>query len=373
VLDRAVLKIPVRIDKSNDLEIGIIVLYNQYPEFLYRNIDIRQGLTASATLKLDKNDKDLRNLGGSISIRDPSRLEFFIDAEKNEIDNDKLNEAVYKAQYSGSIIDVRIYLTELAPEPDKYTLSLRNEGDAVRNVRRSIKTKQKAADPELVELVNARKEAEGILELIESEKVEITKEKGTPAMKLKTYVMKGENVLVVPRANGNLIVKVQKTNGFAQGFFNTIAGFTNAVTNGVETLSGDRVIIDAAANKKYSEFFKVVNNEIREMDFEEIKYEIEAASGEVDELNMSKGVGGASKRRRNKDNAKDGLKALLIEDGDGITICEGEITEVRESGNENNIVFVLRPLDGATVSKKKVNGATVNMIFGEVVDSVAAK
>jgi hypothetical protein len=219
-------------------------------------------------------------------------------------------------------------------------------------------------------LVNAREEAKELLtELLAEGDVEITKEKGTPAMKLTTYVMKGENVLVVPRANGNLIVKVQKTNGFAQGFFNTIAGFTNAVTNGVETLSGDRVIIDATANKKYSEFFKVVNNEIREMDFEQIKDDLEG----VELLNMSKGVGGASKRRRNKDNAKDGLTALLIEDGDGITICEGEITEVRESGNKNNIVFVLRPLDGATVSRKKVNGATVNMIFGEVVDSVAAK
>ena len=350
MLDRTGILLPVRIDKSNNLENGIIVLNNQNP-FLYRNIDILPRLTASATLNLDKNDEDLINLSGSIIIHDPSNLEFQID-QGNEISEDKLRKAIERIQeiQDGGDYNAKltIYLPELAPEPTKYTL-LRKQ--AARRIRAKQTASEEPADEELSKL----------RALLESEGVEITKEKGMSAMKLKTYVMKGDNVLVVPSANGNLIVKVQKTNGFSQGVSNGVAGLANGIINGLKRLSGDRVTIDATANKNYKKSFIVVNGKIKKMEFIKIKNDL--AGGE---LNMSTGVGGASKRRRNKNNAKERLRALLIEDGDGIRICEGELTEVRESGNKNNIVFVLRPLDGATVSRKKVNGATVNMIVGVI-------
>ena len=346
---RGALPIPVRIDPSESVDLDeyegeeVDVLLPSVCLLLDRNIDLPRGQNnIPAILELDE---DLKNLGGFITILDPSRLKFSIDVENDEI-KDKLMNAIYDAQDSGSIINLRIYPTKLASTPTRYTLAV-NEGDAVRNVRRSIKTKQKASEEP------ADEELSKLKALLESEDVEIKKEKAMFAMKLRTLVMGGMNVETDWTSNGDMVVKVKRPNGIIQGVSNGAAGFANGVINGLQRLSRDRIILEADAKKIFQEYFQVENNKIKEMNFKEMRKQLMKLSESIDEAaDLSRGVGRMGKRGGNKKNADDlpdelsaQLKAAAVSiyDGNG-RIIEGRVCALRESSNENEIVIVARPL-----------------------------
>jgi hypothetical protein len=347
--------LPVTIDPKSRLDFGsgsfTFGLYNENIEEIIQLIDIRRGQIQKipATLELDENDKDLRNLGGYINIIDPSRLEFSIDVEDEEL-IDKIEDKVEKAFYDlldrGSIIDVRIYPKKLASTPTRYTLALNDEGvvDEAKNVRR-IRANQTASEGLAEEELRALLESEDVTEVI--------KEKGLPSIDVTSYVMDGVNVDVDPSANGDMVMRVKRPNGIIQGISNGAAGLANGTMKLLERLSRDRIILDADARKSYQQNYKVDNNKIEEMTFKETRtllfMKLSESIDETADL-RSRGVGRMGKRGGNKKNVNnsDDFRSVIvasIECEDGIKM-EGRVREVRASSNENEIVMVVNPFKG---------------------------
>ena len=333
--------IPVTIDDRSRLDFCFDIfnfsLKSYNPDLLNQFINILGGQDRNnipATLELNENDKDLKNLRGFITI--PNRLNIynivFSIEDEESIDGikDKVMNAYYAAQNRGSI-NVRIYPRNLASTPTSYTLAV-NEGDAQTE-------SEELADEEL------RK----IRALLESEDVEIKKEKAMPAIELASYVMDGVNVDVDPSANGDMVVRVKRPNGIIQGLLNGAAGFANGIMNGVERLSRDIIILDADARKSYQQNYKVDNNKIKEMNFKEMRKQLMELSESIDETpDLIRGVGRMGKRGGNKKNVNnyDDITSVIvtsIECEDGIKI-EGIVRTLRASSNKNEIVMVVKPL-----------------------------
>jgi hypothetical protein len=364
-----------------DIILNNYPIYN--PDLLNRFIDIlgdNDRNDIPATLELDENDKDLRNLSGSITIRrdfyNLSNIEFSFSMNNESIDKikkikDKVMNAYYNLVNNGSNIYVGIYPRNLASTPIRYTLALNDEEvvrasndegvvdealndegvvGAKRNVRRSIRAKQTG---EAVTLGMTYDDLKEIRALLESENVGIKKEKGLPKIRLESYVLDGMNVNVDLTANGDMVMTVKSPNVIIQSVSNGVAGLTNGITNRVERLSGDRVTIDADFKKSYQQYFKV-DNKIKEMNFKKMRTQLMKLSD----------------NKKNVDNYEVDATSVIVasikrEDRRKI---EGQVREVRASSNENEIVIVVKPLAGAIadIGRNKMKRSKVTIMRGLV-------